>query len=139
MQLAPFVLLYVEEHTESAGHPPPEWQAATELISEARSGTERLIESLTRLWDGIVEASAVSNIDDEHDPEGATVAYERAQLRDVLKQARADLDDLDRAAQRVATGEYFICERCGGPISAARLTARPTARRCIACASKATG
>jgi RNA polymerase-binding transcription factor DksA len=95
----------------------------------------RLIDSLTRLWDGIVEASALTANDDEHDPEGATVAYERAQLRDVLKQARADLDDLDQAAQRVLTDEYWVCERCGGPISAARLTARPATRICITCAA----
>ncbi|WP_277031533.1 TraR/DksA family transcriptional regulator [Actinacidiphila oryziradicis] len=90
---------------------------------------------MTRLWDSIVEASALTANDDEHDPEGATVAYERAQLRDVLKQARADLDDLDQAAQRVLTDEYWVCERCGGPISAARLTARPATRICITCAA----
>jgi RNA polymerase-binding transcription factor DksA len=128
----------VEDHTESAGNSPAQRRAATELINEARAGNVRLIESLERLWDGIVEASAVSNADDEHDPEGATVAFERAQLRDVLQQARADLEDLDRAAQRVSTGEYWVCERCGGPISAARLAARPTATVCIACANKAT-
>ncbi|MFE2429428.1 TraR/DksA family transcriptional regulator [Streptomyces sp. NPDC059373] len=127
----------VEDHIESAGNSPAQRRAATELIDEARAGKVRLIESLERLWDGVVEASAVSNIDDEHDPEGATVAFERAQLRDALKQARADVQDLDRAAERVRTGEYWVCECCGGPIAAARLTARPTATVCIACANKA--
>ncbi|MFJ4921502.1 TraR/DksA family transcriptional regulator [Streptomyces sp. NPDC088725] len=95
----------------------------------------RLIDSLARLWDDVVAASALTGNDDEHDPEGATVAFERAQLRDVLKQARADLEELDRAAQRVAAGEYWVCERCGEPIPAARLTARPTATTCVGCAS----
>jgi RNA polymerase-binding transcription factor DksA len=128
----------VEDHTGSAGDSPAQRRVATALINEARAGNVRLIKSLERLWDGIVEAAAGSNVDDEHDPEGATVAFERAQLRDALKQARADLEDLDRAAQRVRTGEYWVCERCGGPIAAARLIARPTATVCIACASKAT-
>ncbi|WP_246143303.1 TraR/DksA family transcriptional regulator [Actinacidiphila oryziradicis] len=125
----------MEDRIEGTGPSPAQRRAATELINEARASSVRLIDSLTRLWDGIVEASALTANDDEHDPEGATVAYERAQLRDVLKQARADLDDLDQAAQRVLTDEYWVCERCGGPISAARLTARPATRICITCAA----
>ncbi|MFH8569367.1 TraR/DksA family transcriptional regulator [Streptomyces sp. NPDC017993] len=124
----------MEDRTNPAGPTAAQRRAASELISESRAATARLIESLSRTWDGVVEASALTANDDEHDPEGATVAFERAQLRDMLKQARSDLDDLDRAAQRVQTGDYWVCESCGGPIPAARLTARPTARTCIACA-----
>ncbi|WP_051817919.1 TraR/DksA family transcriptional regulator [Streptomyces sp. NRRL S-1813] len=127
----------MEDRTESAGGSRAQWTAAAERIAEDRAGTERLIGSLTRLWDGVVEAASLTANDDEHDPEGATVAFERAHLRDMLKQAHADLDDLDRAARRIATGAYGSCERCGGPISSGRLTARPTARTCIGCANKA--
>ncbi len=127
----------VEDRTESTGGSRAQWTAAAERIAEDRASTERLIGSLTRLWDGVVEAASLTANDDEHDPEGATVAFERAHLRDMLKQAHADLDDLERAAQRIATGAYGSCERCGGPISAGRLTARPTARTCIDCANKA--
>lgn len=127
----------MEKRPESAEGPSPgERREAAARIDEARAGNERLVASLTRLWDGVVEASAQSNIDDEHDPEGATVAFERAQLRDALKQARSDLEDLDRAAERLHAGEYWVCERCGGPIPAARLAARPTASRCIDCMGK---
>ncbi|MCL7495486.1 MULTISPECIES: TraR/DksA family transcriptional regulator [Streptomyces] len=127
----------MEDRTESAGGSRAQRTAAAERIAEDRASTERLIDSLTRLWDGVVEAASLTANDDEHDPEGATVAFERAHLRDMLKQAHADLDDLERAAQRIATGTYGSCERCGGPISAGRLTARPTARTCIDCANKA--
>ncbi|WP_189935172.1 TraR/DksA family transcriptional regulator [Streptomyces sulfonofaciens] len=109
-------------------------RAAAEAIDRARAETVRLIDSLSRLWDNVVAASALTGNDDEHDPEGATVAFERAQLRDALKQARADLADLDRAFERLRTGAYGTCERCGGPIGAERLDARPTARTCIDCA-----
>ncbi|MGW7579439.1 TraR/DksA family transcriptional regulator [Streptomyces sp. NPDC054765] len=127
----------MEHHTgKNAGGSAAPWTAATEQIDDARASTERLIDSLKRLWDGVVEAAALTANDDEHDPEGATVAFERAHLRDMLKQAHADLDDLDRAAQRIRSGAYGRCERCGGPISVARLTARPTATTCIACANK---
>jgi DnaK suppressor protein len=128
----------VDDPTEPAGLSPAQRRAAQELIGEERARTVRLIDSLIRQWDGIVEASALTTNDDEHDPEGATVAFERAQVQAMLRHTRLDLKDLDRAAQRVVTGEYQVCERCGGPISAGRLTARPAARTCITCAKKPT-
>lgn len=127
----------VEPRPGNAEGPSPEQRReAAERIEAARAESERLAASLARLWDGVVEASAQSNIDDEHDPEGATVAYERAQLRDAIEQTRAGLADLERAAERLNAGEYWICELCAGPIPVERLAARPTARRCIDCAGK---
>jgi DnaK suppressor protein len=128
----------VDDSSEPVGLSPAQRRAAEELIGEERARTVRLIDSLMRQWDGIVDASALTTNDDEHDPEGATVAFERAQVQDLLRQARVDLGDLDRATQRVETGEYQVCERCGGPISEGRLVARPAARTCIGCANKRT-
>lgn len=108
---------------------------AIKVIEEARADSARLIASLTRQWEDIVETSALTANDDEHDPEGATVAFERAHLGDMIEQARADLRALDRAAERLRAGEYWTCERCGRPIPPARLAARPAATTCVACAS----
>jgi DnaK suppressor protein len=83
---------------------------------------------------GIVAASAGSNADDEHDPEGATIAFERAQTASLLDRAEARVAALDRALARVAAGGYGRCVRCGGPIAPDRLAARPDAETCIACA-----
>jgi RNA polymerase-binding transcription factor DksA len=83
----------------------------------------------------MVAASRDSNADDEHDPEGATIAFERAQLASVLRLAESDLAEVDAALLRVSSGSYGVCERCGQPISPARLDARPTARLCISCAA----
>jgi len=93
------------------------------------------VRSLQHSFDEMVAASRDSNADDEHDPEGATIAFERAQLVAVLKQATADLDELDAAVRRLDDGTYGVCERCGLPIAPARLEARPAARRCIGCAA----
>ena len=82
----------------------------------------------------MVAASRDSNADDEHDPEGATIAFERAQLATVLRLATDDLAEVDAALARVSAGTYGRCERCGQPIAPARLDARPTARLCIQCA-----
>ncbi len=82
-----------------------------------------------------MEAAAGIGIDDEHDPEGATIAFERSQIEALLDQSRRHLSELDRALRRIQEGEYGICERCGHPIAPDRLTARPSASTCISCAS----
>ena len=82
----------------------------------------------------IVEASNSANLDDEHDPEGATVGFERAQISALLERAQAQLAEIDAALQRVSDGTYAACEVCGEPIPDRRLAAQPAARRCIACA-----
>ncbi|MET0419123.1 MAG: TraR/DksA family transcriptional regulator [Actinoplanes sp.] len=83
---------------------------------------------------GLFEAARSSNADDEHDPEGSTIAYERAQLTAVLDAARRHLSDVDDALRRLDEGRYGVCERCGGPIPAERLEVRPFARTCVGCA-----
>jgi DnaK suppressor protein len=84
---------------------------------------------------GVVAASAGANADDEHDPEGATIAFERAQTAALLARTEDRIAELDRALDRLAAGTYGICARCGEPIGAERLAARPDAATCIRCAS----
>lgn len=83
----------------------------------------------------MVAASESSNADDEHDPEGATIAFERAQLTSLLRQARRSGEALQLAVSRLAQGTYGRCEQCTGPVGAERLAARPDAATCITCAS----
>ena len=83
----------------------------------------------------MVAASQASNADDEHDPEGATIAFERQQVVALLEQAQRRLADVDAALARREAGDYGICEVCGEPIAAERLAARPAARTCIRCAT----
>jgi DnaK suppressor protein len=104
------------------------------LIADRARTLER-IAALSGDWDGIVEASAQVGVDDEHDPEGATLAFERTQVEASLSRARAHLADLDDALRGIRDGTYGACVRCGGPIGAERLAARPTARTCITCAA----
>ncbi|CNF74256.1 General stress protein 16O [Mycobacterium tuberculosis] len=109
---------------------------AEERLSTDRAATVELIASLNADWDGVVEASSQANVGDEHDPEGATIAFERARIDASLHRARAQLADIDDALQRIRNGTYGTCERCGGPIAAERLAARPAARTCITCAAR---
>ena len=43
------------------------------------------------------------------------------------------LKKIDKALERIAAGEYDICEECGGVIGYERLKARPVATLCISC------
>jgi len=96
---------------------------------------ERLA-SLTGDYESVVAASLDTNADDEHDPEGHTIAFERSQIGALVRQVRHHLDEVDAALARVDAGTYGVCERCGRPIGEARLEALPAARTCIGCAAR---
>ena len=108
---------------------------AAQDLARTRAETLAQIAALTAEFDEVVAASASSNADDEHDPEGATIAFERQQVAALLDQARQRLAEVDDALARAAAGDYGRCADCGQPIAAERLAARPTARTCITCAT----
>src|SRR4051794_22426945 len=103
-------------------------------LGEERAAALAQIAALTREFDEVVAASKSSNADDEHDPEGATIAFERQQVVALLDAARRRLADVDAALTRRAEGRYGVCESCGRPIAPERLAVRPAARTCIDCA-----
>lgn len=109
-------------------------QVRSALVAEIEH-LDGQIAALTRSFDDIVEAARSSNNDDEHDPDGATVAFERAQIISLLQQAQRDHKALGDALERLdAGGDYGICERCGNAIATERLLALPGTRRCVGCA-----
>ena len=82
----------------------------------------------------MVAASRSSNADDEHDPEGATIAFERQQVVALLDAARRRLADVEAALAAPRGRELRRLRDLRRPIAAERLAARPSARTCIACA-----
>lgn len=105
-------------------------------LEAALDKTRRQLASLTRDFDEIVEGSELVNTDDEHDPEGATIAFERAQVFALLRSTRQRLDALEAALRRFADGSYGGCNGCGEPIGDERLAALPGIGTCIACAGR---
>jgi RNA polymerase-binding transcription factor DksA len=83
-----------------------------------------------------IMSGAGENGDDEHDPEGSTIAFERARTISLLQESRNQLEHIQRALGRVADGTYGTCMHCRGDISPERLVARPEAQSCIRCAGK---
>jgi DnaK suppressor protein len=115
----------------AAGEPPGVRAA---LEAERQSALDQ-VSGLEREFGGIVAASQADNADDEHDPEGATIAWERQHVVALLSQAREHLAAVDEALDRLGQGDYGRCEVCGQPIAPERLAARPTATRCVTCAT----
>lgn len=102
-------------------------------VAEARRRTADLLDGLQATYTDIVDAAEMSNNDDEHDPDGSTVAYERAQVWALMRQARADLAALDEADERLAAGTIDVCRACGGAIGIERLEALPHVTVCVRC------
>ncbi|MEV6395049.1 TraR/DksA C4-type zinc finger protein [Streptomyces sp. NPDC051907] len=115
--------------------PPVDRALVRERLAVERAGTNAQIEALSRDYDAIVEANALVAVDDEHDPEGSSTAFERAHVASLLAQARVHLADLERALERLERDDYGRCEECGEPIPAERLEVRPAASTCVRCAA----
>jgi len=98
------------------------------------SHLDEQIEALTRRFDDIVEAAALTNTDDEHDPEGATIAFERSQVSSLLRQSASDRAGLRETLDRLDDHSYGTCEVCASFIGAERLLALPSTKRCVRCA-----
>jgi DnaK suppressor protein len=118
-------------------------QVTEQTPPESRLNSDReralgQIAELEREFTAIAASAADGSAggDDEHDPEGATVAFERQHVAALLVQARAHLEAIDAALRKVGAGVYEICDQCGGPIGAERLAARPAALTCVRCAAK---
>lgn len=104
------------------------------MLADERARALARIDALSRDIDDIVERSTDSARDDEHDPEGHTIAFERAQATALLDAARRYLSEIDHAEARMRRDEHCVCERCGACIPAERQLARPATRWCVECA-----
>jgi DnaK suppressor protein len=128
--------LHVQQHRE--GYPVSrsnQQDLRLERLTDEHARTVRMIAQLTGDFDAVVEAATAVSNDDEHDPEGATIAYERAQVDAVLGMTRFHLAELEVALARVKDGTYTDCASCSNPIGLERLTARPATTLCVDCAS----
>ena len=106
---------------------------ASRLRADLLRNTEQLA-ALEADRERIMDAAESSNADDEHDPEGATIAFEREQLASLVERALRTRTEIESALAAIEAGTYGVCVTCGRPIGDERLEARPHARTCITCA-----
>ena len=103
----------------------------------------RLQEDLKRLEDDVAELNIhhhelLSEASGEleyrdHMADQGTATVERELDMTFEENERDTLDMVRAALERLKTGTYGSCSRCGADIPAARLTAMPTATLCITC------
>lgn len=114
---------------------PMDSDIARRSLESARAETTGLIDQMSARLASVVDAAAEETADDEHDPEGSTLAFERGQLVAQIERSQARVIEIDIALERIALGTYGICERCGSQIGPDRLDVLPAARLCITCAN----
>ena len=68
---------------------------------------------------------------DDNFADSAQVAAEMGENRVLYDQLRRDLDDIEKALERMDEGTYGTCEVCGNQIGEARLEVMPATRVCI--------
>jgi DnaK suppressor protein len=74
---------------------------------------------------------STDDLSDENDL--ASAVYDQNLALQLRGREKRLLSKVDLALQRIADGEFGICEECGDDISVSRLEARPVTTLCIAC------
>ena len=106
------------------------------LLLDEREASLRQAESLRAEAEQLAEEMEPGDTQfDEESGEGGTLNVERERDLALLAQARAAVEEIDRALAKIEAGSYGTCEQCGQPIPKARLKALPYATLCVACKS----
>jgi DnaK suppressor protein len=128
----------------SAAKPPAEQEAPVDkflqeqraLLLAERATYEQQAESLREEAEQLAAEMEPGDIQfDEESGEGGTLNVERERDLALSAQARAAVEEIDKALAKIEQGTYGICEKCGEPIKKARLKALPYASLCISCKS----
>ncbi len=67
----------------------------------------------------------------------ASLETDRSRALRLRDRDRRLIGKIQQALERLEAGTFGLCETCGGPISAARLRARPVTSLCIDCKREA--
>lgn len=100
------------------------------LLEAERASLQHQLEELGFGEEGKIEYD--SNFADT-----SQVTAERGENEALASQLKDALGDVLSALIKLDKGTYGVCERCGQPISEARLEAKPASAYCINCASVA--
>lgn len=101
------------------------------MLEEERARKLALLPALRADIASANSARQDANVDDEHDPEGSTIAFELSQASALLRQSSAGLEQVEAALARIGDGSYGTCAVCGEAIAEGRLEARPWTPYCI--------
>jgi RNA polymerase-binding protein DksA len=109
-------------------------------LLEERDTYLRQAETLKAEADALAEDMEPGDVQfDEESGEGDTINVERERDLALSAQARAAVEEIDKALVKIDEGSYGICEQCGEPIPKERLKALPYAALCVRCKSGGLG
>ncbi len=96
------------------------------LEDEKRSVEHQLEEYGATVGEEGIEVSSNDGFADS-----AQATTERSEALGMVERLQETHSEVTAALERMASGTYGVCEKCGKPIQDDRLEARPTARLCI--------
>ncbi|HEX5947006.1 MAG TPA: TraR/DksA C4-type zinc finger protein [Acidimicrobiales bacterium] len=109
-------------------------------LESERANYLRQAESLQAEADSLTEDREPGDVQfDEESGEGDTLAVERERDLALSAQARAAIEQIDVAIEKIHAGTYGQCEKCGTAIPKERLKALPYAALCVTCKSGGLG
>jgi DnaK suppressor protein len=109
-------------------------------LQAERANYLRQAESLQAEADSLTEDREPGDVQfDEESGEGDTLAVERERDLALSAQARAAIEQIDAAIEKIHAGTYGRCENCGTNIPKERLKALPYAALCVKCKSGGLG
>jgi DnaK suppressor protein len=115
-------------------------ESQLQLLEDERVTYTRQAENLQAEADSLTEDREPGDVQfDEESGEGDTLAVERERDLALSAQARAAIEEIDRAVEKVHDGTYGLCEKCGIAIPKERLKALPHASLCVKCKSGGLG
>ncbi|HEY5540719.1 MAG TPA: TraR/DksA C4-type zinc finger protein [Coriobacteriia bacterium] len=111
-------------------------KARADLVARLEEDLKRLEADIAEFdatqRDSLSEASGENEYRD-HMADQGSATFERELDMTLEENERNTLEQVRAAIERVKTGTYGTCSRCGADIPVARLNAMPTATLCIAC------
>lgn len=111
-----------------------------QALNEERATYLHQAETLQAEADSLTEDREPGDVQfDEESGEGDTLAVERERDLALSAQARAAIEQIDRAIEKIHDGSYGKCDSCGTAIPKERLRALPYAALCVKCKSGGLG
>ena len=99
-----------------------------ERLTELRSEYERAMADINDL-----QRDRVGDMAGDDQADTGTKTFEREQEISLANGILDRMSQVEHALDRLATGTYGFCERCGNPIPQARLEAFPSVTLCVSC------
>ena len=104
-----------------------------ELQEFEKELTERKVQILKNLEEAENKIVMMQNQEPKDEGDFAALAIETDIDDRIIRQQRAELNEIEIALGKIKAGTYGICEMCEEPIGIERLKVKNFARYCIVC------